>query len=275
MKPISLMGILNVTPDSFSDGGLFYGDVELAVSRAEQMLHEGADIIDLGGESSRPGAELITVQEELKRVIPVVDALRSALGSTFSISIDTYKAEVAETALQHGATMINSMGGFSFDPKLADVVAKHACPVVIYHIKGLPQTMQVGEVVYDDVIKEISQFFDEQISVGEKSGVEKKQYILDPGIGFGKTVAHNVEIIKRLAEFKKYHLPVLIGVSRKGHIGSILKEKLHLEDVPGPLERLEGSLADTAVAVINGVSIVRTHDVLQTKKFLAVLEELA
>lgn len=274
MKPISLMGILNVTPDSFSDGGLFYGDVKLAVSGAEQMLREGAEIIDIGGESSRPGAELITVQEELQRVIPVVDALRSALGSTFSISIDTYKSEVAETALQHGATMINSMGGFRFDPALAGVVAKYGCPVVVYHIKGLPQTMQVGEIVYDDVIKEISEFFDEQINIGEKSDVQKKQYIFDPGIGFGKTVDHNLEILKRLSEFKKYDVPILIGVSRKGHIGSILKEKLELDNVPGPLERLEGALADTAIAVINGASIVRTHDVLQTKKFLAVLEEL-
>lgn len=268
------MGILNVTPDSFSDGGLFYNNVSVAVRKAEQMLQEGAEIIDLGGESSRPGAELITEQEELQRVIPVVEALRSDLGNKFAISIDTYKAEVADEALQKGATMINSMGGFCFDPKLAVVVAKHDCHFGMYHIKGTPQTMQTGEIVYGDVIKDISGFFEEQMLIGDAHGVDRKKYILDPGIGFGKTVEHNLEILRRLAEFKSFELPILIGVSRKGHIGAILKNKLGLDEVPGPLERLEGALADTAVAVINGASIVRTHDVLQTKKFLAVLEEL-
>jgi dihydropteroate synthase len=274
MKPISIMGILNVTPDSFSDGGLFYNNVGVAVGKAAQMLQDGADIIDLGGESSRPGAELITVQEELQRVIPVVDALRSELGNNFTISVDTYKAEVAEEALQHGVTMINSMGGFSFDSRLAAVVEKHGCKVGMYHIKGTPQTMQTGEIIYDDVIKDISSFFEKQMLTGDVQGVDRKKYILDPGIGFGKTVQHNLEILRRLAEFKSFELPILIGVSRKGHIGTILKDKLRLADVPSPLERLEGALADTAVAVINGASIVRTHDVLETKKFLAVLEEL-
>jgi dihydropteroate synthase len=266
-----VMGILNVTPDSFSDGGKFFRQKD-ALKQAEQMVSEGADIIDIGGESTRPGSDPVPADEELKRVLPVIKTLKKQLPENIKISIDTYKSSVAEQALQAGADMVNSMGGTSFDEKMSSVIAKFTCPFIIYHIKGQPKSMQKDKIVYDDVVKDVSDFFQEQINVCEKRGVKKEQIILDPGIGFGKTIEHNIELIKRLTEFKKFGVPILIGVSRKSHLGMILKEKLHLEAIPDASERLEASLAETAVAVLNGASIVRTHDVLETKKFLTVLD---
>lgn len=274
MKKVTVMGILNVTPDSFSDGGMYYQNPQKAVLRVRQMLHEGADIIDIGGESTRPGSRLITGEEELERVIPVIQAVRKEIGNTFSISIDTFKATVAEKALSQGATMVNSLGGLCFDKSLADVIKKSKCLFIIYHIKGLPKTMQKGEIVYKDVVKDIIKFFEEQIVLGIKKGIQRKQFIIDPGIGFGKSLEQNLEIMRRLDELKKLHLPILIGVSRKSHLGLLLQKKLTLNTLPPPEDRLEGSLAETAIAVCNGASIIRTHDVLQTKRFLTVLEDL-
>lgn len=266
-----LMGIVNITPDSFSDGGL-YNNVEGAVKHTEAMLAEGADIIDIGGESTRPGSKKVSAKEEKERVIPVISAIRKQLGRDFLISIDTNKAEVADAALFAGADFINSLGGFLFDEHLADIAGKYNCKVVIYHIKGIPETMQRGEIIYDDVIQEISDFFEKQISLAEKHGLKRDRLILDPGIGFGKTVEQNVEIIRRLGAFKKFNLPILIGVSRKSHLGSLLAKELG-KDFP-PLERLEGALAETAAAILNGAQIIRTHDILQTKKFITVMDEI-
>jgi len=273
-KKTFVMGILNVTPDSFSDGGVYFDDIARAVARVEQMIEEGADIIDIGGESTRPGSTTISPEEELKRIIPVIDAVRNKLGDKVTLSTDTYKSSVAKEALQAGAHMINSLGGFTFDNALAEVVAAFDCPIVIYHIRGEPRTMQAGPIVYNDVISDIADFFQEQISLGFVSGVEREQFILDPGIGFGKTLEQNVEIITRLHEFAKFNLPLLVGVSRKGHLGTLLQQRLGLALMPGVTERLEASLAETAVAVLNGASIVRTHDVLPTVKFLAVLDAI-
>ena len=273
-KKTFVMGILNVTPDSFSDGGVYFDDIARAVARVEQMIEEGADIIDIGGESTRPGSTAISPEEELKRIIPVIDAARNKFEDKIMLSVDTYKSSVAKEALQAGAQMINSLGGFTFDNALAEVVAAFDCPIVIYHIRGEPRTMQAGPIVYNDVIADIADFFQEQISLGFVRGVEKEQFILDPGIGFGKTLEQNVEIIKRLHEFAKFNLPLLVGVSRKGHLGKLLQQRLGLTLMPGVTERLEASLAETAVAVLNGASIVRTHDVLPTIKFLAVLDAI-
>lgn len=267
-----LMGILNVTPDSFSDGGDYYDNPEKAIERVKQMLTEGADIIDIGGESTRPGSENVTGEEEIKRVLPIIREIRSQLGNKITLSIDTWKATVAEAALSAGVDIVNSLGGFQFDENLAQVTAKHNCQIVIYHIKGRPKTMQQGTITYTDVMKEIGDFFKEQIAFGEKQRMKRQQFILDPGIGFGKTVEQNIEIIKKLAEFKRFSLPLLIGVSRKSHLGMILKDTLHIETKP--TERLEASLAETVISVQHGVDIIRTHDIMQTKKFLAVLEKL-
>jgi dihydropteroate synthase len=268
-----LMGILNVTPDSFSDGGQF-NTVGRALARTEEMLQEGADIIDIGGESTRPGALEISTDAELSRVIPVITAIRKRCGDQFPISIDTYKATVARQAMISGATMVNSMGGLRFDPDMGTVIAASDCPFIMYHVNGTPRTMQTETIIYRDIIGDIQAFFEEQIAEGSKKGIKRDRFIIDPGIGFGKTVAQNLEIIRRLAEFQTLRLPVQIGVSRKSHLGMLLQQKLKLKNTPAPRERLEASLAETAVAVQHGARIVRTHDVQATKKFLLTLEEL-
>jgi dihydropteroate synthase len=266
-----LMGILNITPDSFSDGGEYYDNIKMAVAHAKQLVKDGADIIDIGGESTRPGSEHINTNEELRRVLPVISAIKKELPHV-KLSIDTWKHEVADEAMQAGCHMINSLGGFSFDKQLATVVAKYDCPIIMYHIKGNPKSMQHGAIEYTDIIKDITNFFEEQIAIGKEYGVQKEQFILDPGIGFGKTIDQNIEILKTLKVFTKLNLPVALGVSRKSHLGAIIQTELGLKDIPSSTERLEGSLAETAIAVQNGASIIRTHDVIETKKFLAVLE---
>lgn len=269
-----VMGILNVTPDSFSDGGIYYKNVKASLERVEQMISQGADIIDIGGESTRPGSESITEEEELKRVLPIIKGIRKNFGSLIYLSIDTYKSKVARDCLKKGANMVNSLGGFRFDNKLAEVVYSYQCPIVIYHIKGQPKTMQKGEIAYKDVIKEIKTFFRKQIDFGIARGIKKEQFILDPGIGFGKTLKQNLEIIKKFSGFKIFKIPLLIGVSRKSHLGIILQKYLKTDKIPGPLERLEAGLAEVAVAVLNGAQIIRTHDVLETKKCLIVLDAI-
>jgi dihydropteroate synthase len=273
-KKTLVMGILNVTPDSFSDGGLYFDDVAKAVARVVQMIEEGADIIDIGGESTRPGSAQISTEEELKRIIPIISAVRLKLGDNITLSIDTYKSSVAREALQEGADMVNSLGGFLFDKNLADVVVEFNCPTVIYHIRGEPRTMQQGSIVYNDVIDDIVVFFQKQIYFGLSKGMQREQFILDPGIGFGKTLENNLEIIKRLHEFQKLDLPLLISASRKSHLGKLLQARLGLQQMPDASKRLEASLAEIAVAVLKGASIIRTHDVLPTKKFLTVLDAL-
>ncbi len=267
----AVMGILNVTPDSFSDGGEFF-HIEKAVEHAAKMLDEGADIIDVGGESTRPGATPVPVEEELNRVIPVIKALRKELGDKFFISIDTYKADVARAAIEEGADIINDISGMSFDPKMAEVVSDLDCPIIVNHIKGTPQNMQ-KKVYYDDVVQEIISFLDNQISYGLKKGIRKDRFIVDPGIGFGKNVEHNIEIIKRLKELRVLGFPILIGLSRKSFIGAVLKNLLGREEVL-PKERLSGGLAATAIAVLNGAHIVRTHDVKETVEFLTMLDTI-
>lgn len=268
-----IMGILNVTPDSFSDGGL-YVDPKKAVARAEQMIEEGADIVDVGGESTRPGSESVSEDEEKKRVISVIKGIRKKLGEKIPLSIDTYKSGVAKDAIKAGVNVVNSLGGFLFDKKLANVVSEFKIPIIIYHIKGKPRSMQTGDISYKDVVGDIKKFFENQISFGISKGLKREQFVVDPGIGFGKTVEQNLEIVKRLSEFNSLALPISIGVSRKIHLGKILKNELKLSATPSSSERLEASLAETAVAVLNGAKIIRTHDVLQTKKFLTVLDKL-
>jgi dihydropteroate synthase len=190
------------------------------------------------------------------------------------LSVDTYKSAVGKEALLAGAQMINSLGGFTFDNTLVDIVAEFDCPIAIYHTKSIPQTKLPEFTVYKDIIDEIMVFFQKQIVDGLSRGMKREQFILDPGIGFGKTLEQNIKIIRRLREFEKLNLPLLIGASRKGHLGKLLQQKLGLAQMPGTTERLEASLAETAVAVLNGASIVKTHDVIPTVKFLAVLDAI-
>jgi dihydropteroate synthase len=267
-----IMGILNVTPDSFSDGGLYHDNVPVAVEHARGMLAGGAAIIDIGGESTRPGSVPTSAGEELRRVLPVLRAVRSELDERVLLSVDTYKAEVAHASLAAGADIINCLCGSELDPAMIDVVREHACPIILYHLRGQPRTMQDGEIVYNDVVDDIIAFFQRVVASAQERGLAPRQIFLDPGIGFGKTLEHNVELLQRLDEFHALGRPLVIGVSRKGHLGRLLQQVLDLDTVPPTAERLEAALAETAIAIINGVRIIRTHDVQATSRFVRVFE---
>ncbi len=255
-----LVGILNVTPDSFSDGGKFY-DVDSAVRHTVQMVEEGADIIDIGGESTRPGSKPISVEEELRRVLPVIQ--RSVEKIQVPISIDTYKSAVARKALEVGASIVNDISGLRFDPEMIDVIAEHKASVIVMHIKGTPQTMQQNPV-YEDVVKEIKEYLQEGISLAEQRGIQ--QIIIDPGIGFGKTLQHNLEIFRRLSEFEELNRPILLGPSRKSFIGAILNTPID--------DRLEGTAAAVVVSIMNGAHLIRVHDVKTMKRVAMVTDAI-
>ena len=257
-----IMGILNVTPDSFSDGGKFKSH-DQAIGHAVKMIKEGANIIDIGGESTRPGAKAVQLEEELMRIIPIIEAIR--LKSDCLISIDTYKSKVAEAALDAGADMVNDISGLTFDHNMASLVAERNVPVIIMHIKGKPGDMQKNPN-YDNLIKEIKAFFEVQIAIAKKAGIDSGNIILDPGIGFGKRLEDNFEIIRELGQISTMGYPVLLGPSRKSFIGFTL-------DLPIE-ERIEGTLASITAGVINGARIVRVHDIRATRRTLTITEKI-
>ncbi len=257
-----VMGILNVTPDSFYDGKRF-NTTELAVNHALKMIEEGADIIDVGGESTRPGAYPISEAEELKRVIPLIKMLSKQTRKP--ISVDTYKAKVAEKAIDAGASIINDIGGLLMDKHMAQVSAEAKVPVIIMHKKGKPRTMQKNPI-RKNVMSEILSYLQKSVSRAVNAGIDEDKIILDPGIGFGKSLHQNLEILKRLKEFKSMGFPVLIGTSRKQFIGAILKLSVQ--------ERLNGTLATLAVAVINGAHIVRVHDVREAVQVVRICDAI-
>ena len=257
-----IMGILNMTPDSFSDGGQFKSH-DKAIDHALKMVEEGANIIDIGGESTRPGAESVQLEEELSRTIPIIEAIR--LKSDCLISIDTYKSKVAKAALAAGADMVNDISGLTFDHNMASLVAKRNVPVIIMHIKGKPGDMQKNPN-YDNLIKEIKAFFEVQIAIAKKAGIDSGNIILDPGIGFGKRLEDNFEIIRELGQISTMGYPVLLGPSRKSFIGFTL-------DLPIE-ERIEGTLASITAGVINGARIVRVHDIRATRRTLTITEKI-
>jgi dihydropteroate synthase len=260
-KRTYIMGILNVTPDSFSDGGRFL-DRAAAIRRAEQMAEEGADIIDIGGQSTRPGSEPVPLEEELRRTIPVIESLSGRIG--VPLSIDTYRAEVARRALDAGASMVNDISGLRFDPEMPKAVAAHDVPVVVMHMKGTPRDMQENPV-YEALIPEIMDYLRESIRMAGGSGIDK--VVIDPGIGFGKTFDHNLEIINNLGEFTLLERPLLAGPSRKAFIGNILG------GVP-PGERLEGTAAAVAACILKGANIVRVHDVKEMARVARVADAI-
>lgn len=261
-KRTLLMGVLNVTPDSFSDDGFFF-DKEKAIAHGLRMVEEGADIIDIGGESTRPGSKPLELEEELRRVIPVIESLAKEVD--VPISIDTYKSTVAQRAIEAGAEMINDISGLHFDPGLAQVAAKEDAPLILMHIRGTPETMQ-KDVHYDSLFSEILQYLKDSIQRAESTGLDPRQIIIDPGIGFGKTVEDNLLIIKNLYEFRILGKPILLGTSRKTFIGKILNTEVG--------DRLEGTLSSIAIGVLNGAHIIRSHDVLQAKKAIAVADAI-
>lgn len=258
-----IMGILNVTPDSFSDGGKFTS-VDSAVKYALGMIEEGADIIDIGGESTRPKGvygetHSVSVDEELKRVIPVIEKLASL--TDIPISIDTTKSVVADAALNAGAGMVNDISGLKFDPRIAEVTAKHNAALTVMHIQGTPETMQVNPY-YSDVVAEVKEELERSVSAARSAGVTT--IIIDPGIGFGKNLEHNLKLLKHLKEFDSLGLPILVGTSRKGFIGTILNAPVD--------QRLEGTAASVAVSIMNGANIVRVHDVKAMKQVALVTD---
>lgn len=258
-----IMGVLNVTPDSFSDGGA-YVNLETAVSHAKTMVADGATIIDIGGESSRPGAEPVPAKIELDRVLPVIDALVSEHLDTV-ISIDTVKAVVAQQALEAGAHIINDITALRGDAAMARVAAEMEAGVILMHMKGTPRTMQ-HKPQYQDVVKEIYAELENWISSAEHKGIDSDRIIIDPGIGFGKTIEQNLHILKHLDEFKRLNKPLLIGTSRKSFIGSLL-------DLP-VTERVEGTLSTVCWSITHGVDIVRVHDVKSTSRAARITDAL-
>jgi len=252
-KKTCVMGVLNVTPDSFSDGGKFL-EIEKAISHAKEMAKVGADIVDVGGESTRPGASRVDIDTELKRTIPVIEALSEELD--IPISIDTYKHEVADLALKAGAAIVNDISGLKFDPKLASVIARHGGGAILMHIKGTPREMQKNPV-YKDLISEIKCSLKESIDIALKAGIKKDSIMVDPGIGFGKTVRDNLVILNRLDELKALGMPVLIGTSRKSFIGMTLSKDTN--------ERIMGTAASSALAIMKGADAIRVHDVKEMR----------
>lgn len=260
-KPL-LMGIINLTPDSFYPGSRLR-DNDLLLRKTDEMVNTGADIIDLGGESTRPGSESISLDEELQRLIPAVEIIRKNFD--IPISVDTYKSEVAKQSLESGADIINDISGLNFDTEMASIVSEAGAPIIIMHMQGRPKSMQ-QDPYYEDVIEEICKFFVERIDFAESRGIVREQIILDPGIGFGKRLQDNLKIITFFDKLHVFNLPLLIGASRKSLIQDVLNLPVD--------ERLEGTLAIHAIAIDRGVNILRVHDVAENRRFVDMLQAI-
>ena len=252
-----LMGVVNVTPDSFSDGGL-YLDPEAAIAHGRELAAAGAEILDVGGESTRPGAEPVAAEEEMRRVVPVIEGLRDAGAE---ISVDTSKAPVAAAALEAGATIVNDVTALRGDPEMAALCAERGATVVLMHMLGEPRTMQ-DDPRYGDVVAEVKAFLAERLESAVVAGIPEEDVWLDPGIGFGKTGAHNMELLRRLGELRELGRPLVIGTSRKSFIGRV--------DGSGPGERLGGTIASSVLAAAEGAAVLRVHDVAEVSQALAV-----
>jgi dihydropteroate synthase len=261
-KRTLIMGVLNITPDSFSDGGLFF-EPHKAIEHGLRMAEAGADLIDVGGESSRPGSDPVPLDEELNRVIPIIEELASRL--QIPISVDTYKSQVAERAIEAGAQMINDISGLRFDPQMPTVAVRYDTPLIIMHIKGIPKMMQ-QDPLYESLMGEIIDYLREGMAKAEQEGVDPHQVIIDPGIGFGKRVQDNLLIINRLSELNTLDRPLLIGTSRKSFIGAVLDAEVNQRGI--------GTLASVAVSILKGAHIVRVHDVAPIKQTVDMVDAI-
>jgi dihydropteroate synthase len=265
-----IMGVVNVTPDSFSDGGKFF-EPDAAVAQGQKLAAEGADILDIGGESTRPLSEPVSADEEIERVIPVIEKLANHL--TIPISIDTMKSQVARRAIEAGASMINDVSALRFDPAMGSVASEFDTPVILMHMRGSPKTMQ-DLPVYHNLIADILDFLKDAIARAQKQGISRSKLIVDPGIGFGKTVSHNLLLIRHLQAFAALEAPILIGPSRKTFIRKLLKDK-KCDDIPADLPLVEtGTQAAVAAAVLGGAHIVRVHDVANTRATIRIIDAI-
>jgi dihydropteroate synthase len=262
-----LMGVLNITPDSFYDGGRFF-DLEAAVARALAMQRDGADLLDIGAESTRPGSHGISAAEELRRLLPVLEALRGKL--KIPISVDTQKSRVAEIALGAGAQILNDVSGLRTDTRLAKVAAQHGAPLILMHMRGNPRSMQKGPFARD-VLKDVASSLSHSISLARKAGVAKSQIVIDPGIGFGKSFSQNYELLANLPALAKLGFPILTGTSRKGFLGATLAQ--NGKPAP-PDQRLWGTAATVAASILNGAHIIRVHDVLEMAQVARVTDSI-
>ncbi|HEY5815625.1 MAG TPA: dihydropteroate synthase [Solirubrobacterales bacterium] len=254
------MGVVNVTPDSFSDGGLFL-DAEAAVAHGRELAAQGAEILDVGGESTRPGAEEVSAEEELARVGPVV----AGLAGTATVSIDTSKAAVAEAALDAGASIVNDVTALRGDPEIAALCAERGAGLVLMHMQGDPRTMQV-DPTYDDVVDDVKAFLAERLQAAVDAGVDEERVWLDPGIGFGKVLEHNLELLRRLAELRELGRPLVVGTSRKSFIGKV--------DGSAVDERLGGTIASSVLAATEGADVLRVHDVAEMAQAMTVADAI-
>jgi dihydropteroate synthase len=264
------MGIVNVTPDSFSDGGAFL-QPDVAVEHGLDLAGEGAEILDVGGESTRPGAEPVSEVEELRRVIPVIEGLMDSIPTHPQISIDTSKAKVAEAALGAGASLVNDVSALRADPQMVGLVAESECECCLMHMLGEPRTMQrAGGPRYKDVVAEVKAFLEERLSFAVREGVREDRIMLDPGIGFGKTVQHNLELLRRLDELTELGRPLVIGTSRKSFLGRIVADAANLAEPLAARQRLPGTRATNVLALERGASVFRVHDVAPVYEALVV-----
>jgi dihydropteroate synthase len=258
----NIMGVLNVTPDSFADGGLYF-QKDKAIEHGLALARDGADIIDVGGESTRPYSDEVSVQEEIDRVIPVIEGLKQELD--LPVSIDTFKAETARQALKAGASIINDISALNFDPEMVSVAAEAGVPVILMHIKGTPANMQENPH-YDSLVPEVIKFLEQAVDRAVKGGIREELIIVDPGIGFGKTFDHNLELIRELAEFRSLKKPILLGSSRKAFIGHLLDKE--------PEKRDTGTMATVSAGILNGAHIVRVHNVKETVDTVKVIDAI-
>jgi dihydropteroate synthase len=259
-----VMGVVNVTPDSFSDGGLFL-DPEAAIARGHELAAQGAEILDVGGESTRPGAEAVSAEEERERIEPVVSGLAVEGGASVPVSIDTSKAAVAQAALDAGAEIVNDVTALRGDPELAGLCADRGCGLVLMHMLGTPRTMQ-DSPAYDDVVDDIKGFLAERIAAAVAAGIDEERIWIDPGIGFGKTLEHNVELLRRLGELRDLGRPIVVGTSRKSFIGRLTGREVD--------ERLGGTIASNVLAAVAGAEVIRGHDVLELRQAIDVAEAI-
>lgn len=266
-----VMGVLNATPDSFSDGGVAFPGEDAAAAHAVQLAAAGADIIDIGGESSRPGAAAVSEREEIGRVLTALSAARRALGPSPLISVDTYKAEVARRALDAGADIINCLGGLTFDPLMGEVAAAYRCPLVLVRARTVPGGPRVPPPP-GDVLSEALSWLGARLQEATRLGIDPALCLLDPGIGFGISWTGSARLLCQLPTLASLGRPLVVGVSRKAHLGTILQRVTGSPQPPGPTERLDAALAETALAVMGGAQVIRTHDVAVTRRFVGSLD---